>query len=135
MRLSIIALLFVTGCPEDSPATGPCVNGAPGLQVALAVPCDPSSSEGCAILWQEHGHVYATIGENEVRVRVAPSVFDDAGQATVRLDMPAGSGPGTVAFLAWGPGTVSYVGETSFVADADRCVEVTLEAHTEEQID
>jgi hypothetical protein len=112
------------------PASGPCAQGAPGIEVHVAVTCTALSP--CGFLLPEVRINYP--GKGLVAYDVSDGVhldaFDDQRRATFRLEVPAGAGagPAVAAFYADAAGAYHVHGEVSFTADPFACVGIDLPA-------
>jgi hypothetical protein len=128
-----LATIGLSGCfGVGSPF--PCVEGTPGIEVTVTVPCAADGPPGqCNLSWQTGGgRLSLTVGTAFDSVVLLREDFDERGQAIARMKYPRGAadGPADLRFHADGGAQIVFTGEVSFVANVDGCRRLELEVTT-----
>jgi hypothetical protein len=128
-----LATIGLSGCfGVGSPF--PCVEGTPGIEVTVTVPCAADGPPGqCNLYWQTGGgRLSLTVGTAFDSVVLLREDFDERGQAIARMKYPRGAadGPADLRFHADGGAQIVFTGEVSFVANVDGCRRLELEVTT-----
>jgi len=129
MARALLALLLLCGCGDDDgggPTSGPCVDGAAGIEVHVTVTCTTLSP--CAFTDPEIRINFPVAGL--VTFDLPLESFDSENRATARLAYPdnAGTGQAIVAFFADVSATAHIDGEAMFASYPTQCVMVDLAA-------